>query len=97
MPGPRLYFLKKGKRKMATLIGLELRVGYQGYGLREVKVFPVHIDIPDSFCPSEGEITFHTSLGDATTMRLRLPQNYGSVNPQDGMAAIEKQLKEAAR
>lgn len=81
---------------MATIVGLELRVGYPraGRAMREVAVFPVSIDVPDTYYgEAEAEITFHTLEGDVTCQRVALPRNGQPMDQNQADEHVVKQIR----
>jgi hypothetical protein len=87
---------------MSKLIGAEIRIGYEGQQLHEVKLVPIEVEFRPAQTvvgtvfynnpPAVAEITFHTTDGDVT-MRVQLPSR-SQESPE--MAAIRRQLEKGA-
>ncbi len=82
------------------LIGVEVRVGWQGLQLYEVKLCPVELHIPGvgGYMRPEVQMTIHTELGDVNTARYQIPDRYGHGGgdvhtEQDAYAIIARQLR----
>ncbi len=88
------------------VIGAEIRFTYDRlpYPAREAKLVPLEIVFPaviddftervDSYCVPQAEVTFHTTDGDVTTLRVNLPFNpYDRSAPQvKGQEAAKQYL-----